>query len=120
MTPKEARYVDLFTSVIKSSEYVRFMYDGKERVVETYLVGELWRLGLGQFDEGELAIRCYFISGETSQIIHTPFDRWRIFKLKRIINPEILESKSETLKKGYHVNDKDFHKIIYQYIPKQD
>jgi len=119
MTPKERTLVDLFTNVITRGNYVQFMYDQKIRVVETYVVGELWKLGLGEFEEGELAIRCYFIRGETSKIMKTDLDRWRIFKLKRILNIEILNEFSKYERKGYHLNDKDFHKIICQYQPKR-
>jgi hypothetical protein len=94
---------------------IEFKYDGKNRIVEPYLIGELYSIHQNHLEEGTLALRAWFVSGYSSQPVDTrPGDRWRKYEIEKMTELEILELTNKLIRPLYSPNDKDFKRINFR------
>ena len=85
MTPKEQQIIDILIIAIKGGNLIRFEYDGQIRIVEPYLIGELYSKFQNHLEEGKYAQRAWFVRGYTKRPIDKSLgDRWRIYNLDKM------------------------------------
>jgi len=115
MTPKEQQIIDTLKTAIKGENLIEFKYTGEYRIVEPYLIGELYSIKQTFEQEGSLALRAWFVQGYTSQPIDRKVgDRWRKYELKKIMELVILTKTNNKIRPLYNPNDKDFKRIIFR------
>ena len=120
MTPKEQQIIDTLITAIKGSNLIEFKYDGQNRIVEPYLIGELYSSHQTHLEEGTFALRAWFVSGYSSQPVDSKQgDRWRVYHLKKIVELAILEDTNKLVRPFYHPDDKDFKRINFRVEIKQ-
>jgi len=115
MTPKEQQIIDTLITAIKGNNLVEFKYDGKNRKVEPYLIGELYSIHQNHLEEGTFALRAWFVGGYSSQPVDKiQGDRWRKYELKKMMELVILELSNKMIRPSYNPDDKDFKRINFR------
>ena len=115
MTQKEEQIIDILITAIKGGNLIRFEYKGQIRIVEPYLIGELYSKFQNHLEEGEFALRAWFVSGFSNRPIDKKEgDRWRIYELNKMIEIEILTEMNKIIRPFYIPNDNDFKRINYR------
>jgi hypothetical protein len=115
MTPKEQKIIDTLKSAIKGENLIEFKYSGEHRIVEPYLIGELYSIKQNFEEEGTFALRAWFVEGYTSQPVDKIVgDRWRKYELKKIMELVILTKTNNKIRPLYNPNDKYFKRIIFR------
>ena len=115
MTQKEQQIIDILITAIKGETLIRFEYKGQIRIVEPYLIGELYSKFHNHLEEGKFALRALFVSGFSNRPIDKKQgDRWRIYELDKMIEIEILTDMNKIIRPFYIPDDKDFKRINYR------
>jgi hypothetical protein len=115
MTPKEKQIIDSLKLAIQGENLIEFKYNGEYRIVEPYLIGELFSKNQRFEEEGTWALRAWFVEGFTSQPVDKKVgDRWRKYELKKIMELDILTSTNNKVRPLYNPNDKDFKRITFR------
>ena len=115
MTPKEQKIIDTLKTAIKGENLIEFKYSGEYRIVEPYLIGELYSIKQNFEEEGTFALRAWFVEGYTSQPVDKIVgDRWRKYELKKIMELVILTKTNNKIRPLYDPNDKDFKRINFR------
>lgn len=86
------------------SKLLAFDYDEQLRVVEVH--------SFGITKKGELAVRCFQVSGESSQ----PLPGWRMFRLDKFANPRVLATPSAAPRDGFKANDSHLAHILLEIL----
>lgn len=86
---------------IKSDRRVQFLYNGDVRVVEVHTVG--------YSKENKPLMRAWQVRGGSQSKNPT---HWRIFHLDQIIEPQVLDEKSEAPRPQYARGDRSIHRIV--------
>jgi hypothetical protein len=115
MTLVEQQNFDHIITAMKGANLIRFEYEGEIRIVEPYLLGELYDKFKNHLEEGKYALRAWFVDGFSSRPIDKiEGDRWRIYELNKMIKIETLIETKKTLRPLYNPNDKDFKRINFR------
>jgi hypothetical protein len=115
MTLVEQQNLDHIIIAMKGANLIRFEYEGEIRIVEPYLLGELYDKFKNHLEEGKYALRAWFVDGYSSRPIDKiEGDRWRIYELNKMIKIETLIETKKTLRPLYNPNDKDFKRINFR------
>ncbi|MBX7205983.1 MAG: hypothetical protein K1X81_11220 [Bacteroidia bacterium] len=115
MTPKEQQIIDTLMTAIKGDNLIEFKYSGEYRIVEPYLIGELYSIHQNHLEEGIYALRAWFVKGYTSHPTDRKVgDRWRKYELKKIMELNILTATNNKVRPLYNPNDKDFKRILFR------
>jgi hypothetical protein len=115
MTPKEKQIYETLISAIKGNNLVEFLYDDKQKIVEPYLIGELYSIHQNHLQKGIFALRAWFVSGHSSQPVDRHRgDRWRIYHLNKITGLVIREETNMNVRPLYDLYDKDFKRINFR------
>ena len=115
MTQAEQQIIDVLITAIKGGNLIRFEYNGQIRIVEPYLIGELYCKFQNHLEEGKFALRAWFTSGQSNRPIDKiQGDRWRIYELDKIIEIQILSETNKIVRPFYHPDDKDFKRINFR------
>jgi hypothetical protein len=119
MTAEEKEIIITLSKAIKGRNLVKINYDGENRIVEPYLIGELYDKHSNDMKEGVYALRAWFVSGYSSQNLDIRAgDRWRIYHIKKIDKLEILEEENHTIRPFYNMYDKNFKRINFHVVDK--
>ena len=120
MTPTEQQICDTLTAAIKGHNLVQFKYKGTNRIVEPFLIGELYSIHQVDSEEGTFALRAWFMRGFTSQPVdRTQSDRWRIYEFKEMVDLVILDETYKIVRPLYNQDDRKFKRINYRVVSKQ-
>lgn len=115
MTRKEQQIIDTLISAIEGNNFVEFKYNGQNRIVEPYLIGELYSKHQTHLEEGTYALRAWFVGGYSSQPVdRRQGDRWRKYEIKKMFELVILNETNKTIRPLYNPNDKDFKRISFR------
>jgi hypothetical protein len=115
MTQDEQQIINILITVIRDRNLIRFKYNGQIRIVEPYLIGELYSKFENHLEKGKYALRAWFTSGYSNRPIDkTQGDRWRIYELDKMIEIEILSETNKIVRPFYHPDDKDFKRLIFR------
>jgi hypothetical protein len=115
MTPKEQQIIDTLITAIKGCNLIEFKYDNEKRIVEPYLIGELYNKHQTHLEEGTFALRAWFVSGYSSEPVDAkPGDRWRKYELEKMTELVILELTNKMIRPLYNPDDKDFKRINFR------
>ena len=115
MTQKELQIIDILITAIKGGNLIRFEYNGQIRIVEPYLIGELYSKFQNHLEEGKFALITWFASGFSNRPIDKKQgDRWRIYELDKMIEIEKLTDMNKIIRPFYIPDDKDFKRINYR------
>ncbi|MCX8482327.1 MAG: WYL domain-containing protein [Crocinitomicaceae bacterium] len=115
MTTREQQIIDTLIYAIKSNSLVEFKYEGKNRKVEPYLIGELYSIHQNHLEEGIFALRAWFVSGYSSQPVdRKQGDRWRVYHLEKMSDLTILDETNKMFRPLYNPNDKYFKRINFR------
>lgn len=115
MTNKEQQIIDILIIAIKGGNLIRFEYDGQIRIVEPYLIGELYSKFQNHLEEGKYAQRAWFVRGYTKRPIDKSLgDRWRIYDLDKMIQIEILDETNKIIRPLYNPDDQKFKRINFR------
>ena len=115
MTTREQQIIDTLMSAIKSNSLVEFKYEGENRKVEPYLIGELYSIHQNHLEEGTFALKAWLVSGNSSQPVdRRPGDRWRVYHLEKMDELTILDETNTMVRPFYNPDDKDFKRIIFR------
>ena len=115
MTQIEQQIIDILITAIKGGNLIRFEYKGQIRIVEPYLIGELFSKFQNHMEEGKFALRAWFVSGNSNRPIDKKQgDRWRIYELNKMIEIEILTETNKIVRPFYNPDDKDFKRINFR------
>jgi len=93
---------EIICKAIKQQLVVKFQYEGKTRIVESFTLGI-------HKTTGNLVLRSYRIGG-FSKSRKDP--SWRLFIIKYIYELEILNKRTQSDRKFYNPNDSDMSKIL--------
>ena len=114
MTPKESQNMNILIEAIKGRNLISFKYDREIRIVEPYLVGELYSIHQNHLEERKYALRAWFVRGYSSQSVdRKEGDRWRKYELNKINEPDILPEANKSIMPLYNKYDKDFKRINF-------
>ncbi|MFN4931939.1 MAG: hypothetical protein ACK5HE_11075, partial [Bacteroidota bacterium] len=84
MTAEEKEIIITLSKAIKGRNLVKINYDGENRIVEPYLIGELYDKFSSDMKEGVYALRAWLVSGYSSQNLDIKAgDRWRIYHIEK-------------------------------------
>jgi hypothetical protein len=120
MTTQEQQIIETLILAIKGNNLVEFKYEGQNRIVEPYLLGELYNKHQTHFEEGTYALRAWFVRGFTSQLVDSKKgDRWREYEIIKMLDLVILDETNKTIRPFYNPNDKDFKRTIFRVGIKQ-
>jgi hypothetical protein len=115
MTTREQQIIDTLMSAIKSNSLVEFKYEGENRKVEPYLIGELYSIHQNHLEEGTFALRAWFVSGYSSDPVdRRQGDRWGVYHLEKMDELIILDETNTMVRPFYIPDDKDFKRIIFR------
>jgi len=115
MTQEEQQIIVILITAIKGRNLIRFEYNGQIRIVEPYLIGELYNKFQNHLEEGKFAIRGWFNCGYSNRPIDKiQGDRWRIYELNKMIEIEILSETNKIVRPFYNPDDKDFKRINFR------
>jgi len=119
MTTEEKEIIITLSKAIKGRNLVMINYYGENRIVEPYLIGELYDKHSNYLKEGVYALRAWFVSGYSSQNLDiSAGDRWRIYQINKIDKLEILEEENHTIRPFYSMYDKNFKRINCHVVDK--
>jgi hypothetical protein len=76
MTAEEKEKIIILSKAIKGRNLVKINYEGENRMVEPYLIGELYDKFSNDMKEGVYALRAWFVSGYSSQNLLNPPIFW--------------------------------------------
>ena len=114
MTTYEQEILDLIKKAMTGENLISFIYDEKNRIVEPYLLGELYNKHQNHLEEGTFALRAWFVNGYTSEPVDLKKgDRWRVYELQKIQELKILSVTNHNLRPLYNPNDSKFKRIIF-------
>jgi hypothetical protein len=114
MTLEEKEIIHTLSIAIKGRNLIRIKYDGEYRIVEPYLIGELYDKFQNHLIEGVYALRAWFVSGYSSQNLDIKEgDGWRIYHLQKIEKLEILVETNLKIRPFYDKYDKNFKRINF-------
>ncbi|MFM2156506.1 MAG: hypothetical protein RL516_1255 [Bacteroidota bacterium] len=114
MTPKEQKTIEILITAIKGRNLIRFEYEGQIRIVEPYLIGELYNKFQNHLEEGKFALRAWFVRGYSSNPINKlKGNNWRIYELNKMIGIEILSEKNLIVRPLYNQYDNAFKRINF-------
>jgi hypothetical protein len=120
MTQNEQQIIETLISAMKGNNLVEFKYDGQNRIVEPYLLGELYNKHQTHFEEGTYALRAWFVRGYSSQSVDKrQGDRWRKYEIIKMFDLVILDETAITVRPLYNPYDKDFKRTIFRVEIKQ-
>lgn len=91
-------------AALKNNKLLSFHYDEQLRVVEPH--------SFGITKKGELAVRVYQVSGESSQ----PLPGWRMFSLAKMTHARALATDSQAPREGFVANDKHLQHILLEIV----
>lgn len=112
MTIKEEQNLSLIMSAMNSNKTIEFIYDEKKRIVEPFLVGELYNKYQNHLEEGTYALRAWFIEGYSSEKLDLKEgDRWRNYELDKMSDLIIVNQRFLKMRPFYNPNDKSFKRI---------
>jgi hypothetical protein len=115
MTSKEQQIIDILIIAIKGGNLIRFEYDGQIKIVEPYLIGELYSKFQNHLEEGKFAQRAWFVRGFSKRPVDKILgDRWRIYELDKMIQIEILDETNKITRPLYNPNDPNFKRINFR------
>jgi predicted DNA-binding transcriptional regulator YafY len=119
MTSREQEIMEILTKAIKGNNLIEFRYEEKQRIVEPYLIGELYSIHQNHLEEGKYALRAWFIGGYSSKPVDIkPGDRWRLYEFDKIIDLDILPETKVNVRPFYNPNDEKFKRINYRVMIK--
>ena len=114
MTPKEQKTIEILITAIKGRNLISFEYEGQIRIVEPYLIGELYNKFQNHLEEGKFALRAWFVRGYSSNPINKlKVNNWRIYELNKMIGIEILSEKNLIVRPLYNQYDNAFKRINF-------
>lgn len=89
---------------LEKHQLLAFDYDEKLRVIEPH--------AFGLTKDGNLALRAYQLSGESSR----PLPTWAMYRLDKIVNPRVLETPSGAprVNEGFVPNDRHLAHIFLE------
>jgi hypothetical protein len=112
MTENEEKFLTIIMSAMSDNYRIQFLYDGKNRIVEPFLVGELYSKYHNHLVEGTYALRAWFIDGYSSEKLDLKEgDRWRIYELDKMSDLIILNQKFLKMRSLYNPNDGIFKRM---------
>jgi hypothetical protein len=115
MTSREQDIIEILTAAIKGNNLIVFKYDNKQRIVEPYLIGELYSIHQNHLEEGKYALRAWFVRGYSSKPVDSrPEDRWRLYELGRMTELDVLEETNLKVRPFYNPYDEKFKRINYR------
>lgn len=119
MTSREQQIIEILTKAIKENNLIEFRYEEKLRIVEPYLIGELYSKFQNHLEEGKYALRAWFIGGYSNKPVdRMPGDRWRLYEFDKIIDLDILAETNFNVRSFYNPNDEKFKRINYRVMIK--
>lgn len=112
MTIKEEQNLSAIMSAMNGNNIIEFIYNEKKRIVEPFLVGELYNKYQNHLEEGTYALRAWFIEGYSSEKLDLKEgDRWRIYELDKMSDLIILNERFLKMRPLYNPNDTSFKRI---------
>lgn len=112
MTPLEKALIEEIIDYINQRRIITFWYDGYERLVEPYLIGELNSKTQTWEQQGRIALRGFMRGGYTSKPANNDLERWRLYELRKIKDLLPTQTVSTKLAYGYDPVDDSFKRII--------
>jgi hypothetical protein len=112
MTITEEQNLSMIKSAMNGNNIIEFIYDQKKRIVEPFLVGELYNKYQNHLEEGTYALRAWFIEGYSSEKLDLKEgDRWTIYELDKMSDLIILNQRFLKMRPFYNPNDTSFKRI---------
>ena len=120
MTLREQQIIEILTAAIKGCNLIKFKYENKKRIVEPYLIGELYSIHQNHIEEGKYALRAWFVNGHTSNNVdRIPGDRWRLYELEKMTELGIMAETNTKVRPFYKPDDEKFKRINYRVTIKE-
>lgn len=86
---------------ITNKKIIEFFYDGKQRIVEPYLIGTT--------STGKQSLRAYQIGGHSN----SKMPSWKLFTIMKISNVKVTEN-TFSKRSDYNPNDKGMNRILHR------
>ena len=120
MTLREQQIKEILTAAIKGNNLIEFKYDNKQRIVEPYLIGELYGIHQNHLEEGKYALRAWFVGGYSSKPVDSRAgDRWRLYEFDKMTELGILAETNINVRPFYNPDDEKFKRINYRVMIKK-
>ena len=86
---------------ITNKKIIEFFYDGKQRIVEPYLIGTT--------STGKQSLRAYQIGGHSN----SKMPSWKMFSIMKISNVKVTEN-TFSKRSDYNPNDRGMNQILHR------
>jgi len=112
MTSKEEQFLSLVIKAMNNKNLIQFVYENKLRIIEPFLVGELYSKYENHLVEGAYAVRGWLVRGYSSKNLDVKKgDRWRIYELDKMSDLLILNETFYDARPLYNPDDSSFKRI---------